>query len=184
MRREHLFALAGLVALAGPAQAQTHGGHHHNGHTPPAGPYAGFEQRQIKALSNQQIADLRAGRGMGLALPAELNGYPGPLHVLELADALALTENQRTHTKTLFEAMKAEVVPLGEKIIAEEAALDRLFADHRITPDVLAAATARIATLQGELRATHLRYHLTMRALLTADQVLRYNEQRGYGKRL
>jgi hypothetical protein len=37
-----------------------------------------LEQRDIKTLSNQQIADLRAGRGMGLALAAELNGYAGP----------------------------------------------------------------------------------------------------------
>ena len=51
----------------------------------PAAPYAGYQQRPIKALSEQQIADLRAGRGMGLALAAELNGYPGPVHVLALA---------------------------------------------------------------------------------------------------
>jgi hypothetical protein len=37
-------------------------------------PYAGMQTRPIKALSDQQIADLRAGRGMGLALAAELNG--------------------------------------------------------------------------------------------------------------
>lgn len=43
-------------------------------------PYAGMERRPIKALSQQQIDDLRAGRGMGLALAAELNGYPGPSH--------------------------------------------------------------------------------------------------------
>jgi hypothetical protein len=41
-------------------------------------PYAGLEARAIKALSEQQIADLEAGRGMGMALAAELNGYPGP----------------------------------------------------------------------------------------------------------
>jgi hypothetical protein len=50
-------------------------------------PYAGLEGRSIKALSEQQVADLRAGRGMVLALAAELNGYPGPMHVLELADS-------------------------------------------------------------------------------------------------
>src|SRR5215218_9606912 len=115
MRRDHLFALAGLLALAGPAQAQMHSGHQQGGSMHPAGPYTGFEQRPIKALSDQQIADLRAGRGMGLALPAEVNGYPGPLHVMEMADALALTEDQKTHTETLFEAMKAETVPLGEQ---------------------------------------------------------------------
>jgi hypothetical protein len=120
--------LVGFMALAVPADAQTHGSHQHGTGTHPATPYAGLEQRPIKALSDQQIADLRAGRGMGLALPAELNGYPGPVHVLELADALRLTDAQRNRAKTLFEEMKAETIPLGERIIAEETALDRLFA--------------------------------------------------------
>jgi hypothetical protein len=41
-------------------------------------PYAGMQTRPVKALTEQQLADLKAGRGMGLALAAELNGYPGP----------------------------------------------------------------------------------------------------------
>lgn len=54
-------------------------------------PYAGMQSRPIKALSDQQLSDLRAGRGMGLALAAELNGYPRPSHVLELANQLGLS---------------------------------------------------------------------------------------------
>src|SRR6266852_1428988 len=80
-------------------------------------PYAGLEARSIKALSEQQIADLRAGRGMGLALAAELNGYPGPMHVLELADKLELTADQRSSVKALFDSMKAEAIPIGEQMI-------------------------------------------------------------------
>src|SRR4051794_33352570 len=83
-------------------------------------PYAGLDGRPIKALSEQQIDDLRAGRGMGLALAAELNGYPGPMHALELADQLGLTQEQRTRVQLLFAGMKAEAVPLGEKLIAQE----------------------------------------------------------------
>ena len=64
-------------------------------------PYAGMPTRAIKALSDQQIADLRAGRCMGMALPAELNGYPGPAHVLELADKLELTPDQRASVQAL-----------------------------------------------------------------------------------
>src|ERR671915_1941225 len=75
--------------------------------------YAGLERRAIKALSEQQIADLRAGRGMTLALAAELNGYPGPIHVLEHAQALKLTPQQQERTRFLFETMKSEAVPLG-----------------------------------------------------------------------
>src|SRR5262245_36186825 len=101
MKLWHVILLVGATGLlAGPSAVAQHGPH-------AATPYAGLQDRQIKALSDQQIADLRAGRGMGLALAAELNGYPGPLHVLELADALQLSEPQRTETKRLFEAMKA-----------------------------------------------------------------------------
>ena len=143
-------------------------------------PYAGMHHRAVKALSEQQIADLRAGRGMGLALPAELNGYPGPVHVLELADRLQLSDDQRAKTKALFEAMKAETIPIGERILAEETVLDRLFAARQITRAALDEAASRIASAQGELRAAHLRYHLAMRDLLSPEQVTRYTELRGY----
>src|SRR4030088_2876215 len=79
-------------------------------------PYAGMQTRSIKALSEAQVADLGAGRGMGLALAAELNGYPGPSHVLELADKLELSADQRTRINGLFDSMKAEAVPLGSKL--------------------------------------------------------------------
>src|SRR5919108_87427 len=82
-------------------------------------PYAGFEGRSIKALSEPQIADLRAGRGMRLALAAELNGYPGPMHVLEFGDSLDLSGQQRAKMQELFAAMKAEAIPLGEKLITQ-----------------------------------------------------------------
>ncbi len=77
-------------------------------------PYAGMQTRSIKALSEQQVADLGAGRGMGLALAAELNGYPGPSHVLELADKLNLSTDQRAGVQRLFDSMKAEAVLLRE----------------------------------------------------------------------
>ena len=144
-------------------------------------PYAGLEQRTVKALSEQQISDLRAGRGMGLALPAELNGYPGPSHVLENADALGLSAEQREHTKGLFEAMKAEAVPVGERLIEQEAKLDRLFAAREVTPANLNAATEEIGMTQVRLRQTHLKFHLAMMDVLSPAQVERYRELRGYG---
>ncbi|MBL6617172.1 MAG: Spy/CpxP family protein refolding chaperone [Reyranella sp.] len=165
--------LAAVGVLFGtPALAQ-HGPHG-------AAPYAGLQDRQIKALSDQQIADLKAGRGMGLALAAELNGYPGPAHVLELADALQLSERQRTETARLFEAMKAEAVPIGERLIADEGALDRLFADKKVTRASLDEALSRIARDQAELRAAHLSYHLAMVELLSPEQTARYAQLRGY----
>src|SRR5262249_20157560 len=44
--------------------------------------YAGRQTRAIKALSEEDIAPLLNGEGMGMAKAAELNGYPGPKHVL------------------------------------------------------------------------------------------------------
>lgn len=155
------------VALAG--WAQTHQ------------PYAGFQARPVKALSDREIADLKAGRGMGLALAAELNGYPGPTHVLELATPLGLNDDQRTKVMMLFDAMRQEAVVLGERLIAAEAALDRQFADRTVTLPGLGKATRDIAALQGDLRLAHLKYHLATLELLTPEQNARYSALRGYG---
>ena len=144
-------------------------------------PYAGMQARTIKALSQEQISDLNAGRGMGLALAAELNGYPGPAHVLELADRLELSSDQRSRIETLFNSMKAEAQPIGANLIREESDLDRLFASRSITPETLKASTAAIAVTQGALRETHLKYHLSTAAVLTPAQMHRYAELRGYG---
>jgi hypothetical protein len=168
LSRVILWALAAPV-LGAPALAQQ-----------PPQPYAGFQARTIRALSADQIADLSAGRGMGLALAAELNGYPGPLHVLDLADQLGLTGEQRAAVAQLLERMRAEAIPLGQRRIAAEQDLGRDFAERTITPARLKAATALIGEIIGELRNTHLKYHLSTAALLSADQIHRYAELRGY----
>jgi Spy/CpxP family protein refolding chaperone len=155
-----------LILTASTASAQT--------------PYAGMQTRSIKSLSEQQVADLGAGRGMGLALAAELKGYPGPSHVLELADKLELSAEQRAKIEGLFSAMQAEAVPLGAKLIEQEANLNKQFASRTITPESLKALTAEVAVTQGQLRETHLRYHLSTAAVLDHSQMRRYAELRGY----
>jgi hypothetical protein len=147
---------------------------------PTPSPYSGLEERAIKALSEQQIADLRAGRGMGLALPAELNGYPGPVHVLELAAQLDLTDAQHRRMQEFVANMKAETIPIGEAIIAQEAELERQFASRTITPTSLEETTAQIGGMQAALRAAHLKYHLSTLDALNPTQIARYAELRGY----
>jgi Spy/CpxP family protein refolding chaperone len=168
MKRLALFA---LILAATPAAADT--AHHGQ-------PYADLDSREIKALSPEEIADLAAGRGMGLALAAELNGYPGPRHVLDLAQELQLTAEQQEKTNALFEAMRTETSARGADLIEAERALDRLFAEKRATPETVAAATERAGTIEAKLRAAHLRYHLEMIDVLTTDQVMAYNHLRGY----
>jgi hypothetical protein len=143
-------------------------------------PYSGMQSRPIKALSDQQVADLRAGRGMGLALAAELNGYPGPSHLVELSDQLGLTSEQLSRLKGMFDAMKAETIPIGENLVAQEERLDRLFAENVISEQQLKEATENIGETQARLRNAHLRYHLQARAILQRSQILRYAKLRGY----
>src|SRR3954463_4420800 len=147
MKQFVTLSVAAMMLAFGSAVAQT--------------PYAGMQTRSIKALSDQQVADLGAGRGMGLAMAAELNGYPGPSHVLELADKLELTPDQHRRIKAMFDAMKAEAVPLGSKLIEQEADLDNKFASRTVTPESLKESTAALTATQGELRETHLKYHLS-----------------------
>src|SRR5438105_15399833 len=86
--------------------------------------YAGQQSREIKALSAEETRQYLAGAGMGYAKPAELNGYPGPMHVLEFADALALTAEQRDQTKALMQTHKEQAKSIGAKLIVAERQLD------------------------------------------------------------
>jgi Spy/CpxP family protein refolding chaperone len=148
----------------------------------PATPYAGQQTRTIKALSDDEIAALRNGEGMGMAKAAELNGYPGPIHVLALAAQLGLTESQHREVTAIFERMSAAAKLLGGELIARERTLDQLFATGEVTPNRLSAATAAIGELQGRLRSVHLAAHLQIRALLSPEQIVRYKQLRGYGE--
>src|SRR5499426_1407812 len=168
MIRMALFAVLAIVAATAGSSAQT------------ASPYAGQEQRAIKALSDEEIRDLLEARGMGLAKAAELNSYPGPLHVLQLAAQLGLSDAQRKATDSLYANMRQRALSIGRQIVEAERTLDRAFANAAIEPATLRSQVGAIATLQGELRAVHLEAHLAQHALLTPEQITRYNLLRGY----
>ena len=147
----------------------------------PASPYAGEETREIKALAPAQIEVLLAGRGLGYAKAAELNGYPGPAHVLELASELELSETQLSATRALHSRMEEEAKALGARVVAAEAALDQSFRYGSVSEASLESSLGEIARLQAELRAVHLVAHLEQRRLLSPEQVERYVHLRGYG---
>ncbi len=129
-------------------------------------------------LSPQQMEGLLAGRGMGLSMPAEMNGKPGPLHVLEHADALGLSEAQRRTAAELVADMKAAAIPLGREMVTGEARLDAAFAAASTDAAAAKALVAEIAALQGRLRWVHLEAHLAMAAALTPEQAARYDQLR------
>lgn len=143
-------------------------------------PYAGQKSRLVPSLSDREIADLEAGRGMGFALPAELNGYPGPLHVLEHADALKLTDQQRTQVQTTYDWMKAQAEGLGLKYVAAETALAAAFREGKIDSVILAERIRAAEVLRSELRQVHLVAHIETAALLNVRQKEMYEVLRGY----
>lgn len=147
-----------------------------------ASPYAGEQTRPIKALSVPDIDGLLSGQGAGYAKAAELNGYPGPAHVLELKERLHLDAAQVTATESLMTAHKARARELGAALVAAERRLDALFADRRADSAGVDGATHEVGLLQARLRAEHLNTHLTQTALMSAEQVRQYGVLRGYGE--
>jgi Spy/CpxP family protein refolding chaperone len=143
-------------------------------------PYAGQERREIKALSESEMEQLRTGAGMGLARAAELNGYPGPKHVLELAAQLELTPEQLQRVESIFEAMRAEAVARGVELIEAERELDRGFASGGVDPEQLRERLERIGSAGARLRLAHLGAHLETKDVLTPEQAIRYSRLRGY----
>ena len=143
-------------------------------------PYAGEQARAVMALSAEETRDLLEGRGMGLAKAAEFNRHPGPMHVLELASQLGLSDGDAAAVRRVFEAMRIEARALGQEIMAAEGELDRLFALGPADAAAVEALTAKIGALQGRLRAAHLKAHLAIRPMLAAETVARYDALRGY----
>ena len=142
--------------------------------------YAGEEQRQIKSLSDDDMEELRRGGGWGLAKAAELNGVPGPLHLLELSDQIPLSPSQVSAVGQLYETMRMAAVEEGEKLIRLEAELNAEFAEGTVTEGTLRDLIDEISESRARLRYIHLSTHLSTPKLLTKDQITRYNQLRGY----
>jgi len=143
--------------------------------------YAGQEQRIIKSLSKEDILQLQQGEGWGLAKAAELNGMPGPAHVLQMKEQIALTKDQEEKINALYEDMKSKAIPLGKELIKLEKKLNDSFAKRTITKEQLNTQLDAIYKVQKKLRYVHLVTHLTTPSILTAKQIEQYNRLRGYG---
>lgn len=168
MKTSILLPVLALLGLAAGVQA-----------TAPS-PYAGQEAREIKSLPASEVEGLLAGRGLGYAKAAELNGYPGPAHVLELASQLQLTQDQVERTRAIHQRMEVEARESGARLVDAERELDTLFRSRAATPERLSAALQKTAALQAKVREAHLRAHIEQTELLSARQVAQYGRLRGY----
>jgi len=142
--------------------------------------YVGQEQRDIKSLSKFDMEELKNGRGWGLAKAAELNGVPGPVHLLEMKKEIGLNPEQIEKIEMLYQKMKKQAIPLGLKLIELERKLNNHFANGTITEKLLHELLERIAQVRKQLRYVHLSTHLKTPGILTAEQIDLYNKLRGY----
>ena len=143
--------------------------------------YIGQEKRIIKSLSADDIEQLNNGKGWGLAKAAELNGMPGPAHILQMKDRIALSSDQENKIQQLFNEMKSQAIPLGKKMVQLEKELNDSFANKTMTIDLLNTKLDAIAQVRKQLRYVHLVTHLKTPAILSSEQVENYNRLRGYG---
>ena len=179
-----LFTTVCLFYLIGgfPSTAQEVDSHGHGADL--LSPYAGQEAREIRTLSDEDIRQLRNGEGWGLAKAAELNGLPGPAHLLEMAEegVLHFTAQQLDHIRDLHREMKAQVIPLGLNLIEQERELNRRFAAGNLTQEELRELLREIAETTAELRYVHLSTHLRTLPILNPHQIYTYNLIRGYSE--
>ena len=142
--------------------------------------YAGEEKREIKSLSATDIEELQNGKGWGLAKAAELNGVPGPVHLLEMKEEIDLSAKQIRAIEDIYIKMKQEAIPLGLELIELEMELNNHFANRTITDELLRQILQRIAQVHRQLRYVHLSTHLKTPDILKSEQITLYNKLRGY----
>jgi len=142
-------------------------------------PYVDIVNREIATLSAEDVAELLAGSGWGFALPAELNGLPGPRHVLDMGEEIGLSEEQSDRTQAIFDAMQAHAVRLGQLFVDRERALDTYFSEIASTEKSadrrrMAALVDSAGAVRSRLRTVHLTAHLQMIDVLTHEQIAEY----------
>jgi Spy/CpxP family protein refolding chaperone len=164
-------ALAGLLGGAAIASGQHgHTGSHEEGH------------RTAQACATEFEQVVGEGRGFGMAFAADQNGYPGPMHVLELKDRLRLTAEPEAKMRQLMHAMFAESKPKSTRLLEAEATLRRLFASQTADDAAVRTAVDGVERARREVRLVHLLTHLRTRDLLTEEQRRIYHEARWGGR--
>jgi len=142
--------------------------------------YVGEEKREIKSLSESDIEELENGKGWGFAKAAELNGVPGPIHLLEMKKEIRLSSEQIQKIEDIYQKMKKQAIPLGLELIELERRLNYHFANRTITDNLLHKLLGEIVQVRKKLRYAHLSAHLKTPDVLTFEQITLYNELRGY----
>ena len=76
---------------------------------------------------------------------AELNGVPGPAHLLEMKDEIPLDAMQVSTITQIFEQMRKQAIRQGLKLIALDLKLESHFQNRTITDAILRSSLDAIA---------------------------------------
>ena len=172
--RRLIWTMAGVIGLAGLAAGATMGWAQHGR----GAPDAAHPHRVAETCAAEFETVVGEGRGFGMGFAADQNGYPGPMHVLELKERLGLTAEQAAKAQALVHAMFAESRPKSARLLEAEARLKKLFADGAAGEAAVRAAVAEVERARSDVRLVHLLTHLKTRDLLTEAQRRVYHEAR------
>ena len=99
---------------------------------------------------------------------------------MELKRELELSSEQEAAIQGVFSAMRKEAIEKGKQLIRLERELELRFRQGPFAEAELQERMQEVGTARADLRFTHLAAHLKTPSILTADQVKRYNQLRGY----
>ena len=129
------------------------------------------------------MVGLEKGHGTpfgGMAKAAELNGLPGPRHVLDLNVELGLSKVKVQKIDAIFRKMNKTAVKLGKELIQIEESLDKKLKNNELKSVGLMKLVEKSAQKYGELRYSHLVAHLETAGVLSKKEIEKYNKLRGY----
>ncbi len=121
-------------------------------------------------------AGLLNGEEMGQAAAADLNGYPAPKRVLDLATDMKLSPDQKKSIQAISNETKSRAIELGKRIIAVEEELNDAFQSGLVSSKTVQESADQIGKMRSRLRALHLTAHLRVREILTPEQLDLYKK--------
>jgi hypothetical protein len=116
---------------------------------------AGEKTGEITSLSIDEVEELLAGYSTpfdDMEKNAELNGYPGPHHVLDAVQAgeIELTNEQQVQIEVLYEERRLQLIDLGTQMFDIEKEIDDAFVNRVMTEELLQEKVSQSADLYGQ----------------------------------
>ena len=111
----------------------------------------------------------------GLQAVADHNHYPSPRKVLLLQKELQLNDRQMAAISLINKTLQGKINEMNGFLITNERTIDSLFRYKKVNNGLLIFYTNRYGLYQGELRNALLQACLKTEAILTGQQIKKYD---------